>query len=198
MSSLDLLICAASIVPTTTYSNNNNDSKCLGREGSMTPPLTPTQNGSPFLPIFNKMSISCLLDDDDAYPEPEQCVYMSPTCTVSPTSAATSPIMDQSKIRYQSKLHYTRPKSLSLPMTANNNSVCTAASKSEARSPDLNNPSNRFPCTLCGKGFSRKHHLKSHLITHSKEYPHVCLIENCASQFRRRQDLLRHQRTVKH
>ncbi|KAI8613150.1 hypothetical protein BC830DRAFT_503301 [Chytriomyces sp. MP71] len=55
-----------------------------------------------------------------------------------------------------------------------------------------------FPCEVCGKSFRRKHHIESHMVTHSNEYPYVCDIGSCSAKFRRIQDLRRHQRNVKH
>ncbi|TPX76560.1 hypothetical protein CcCBS67573_g02158 [Chytriomyces confervae] len=61
-----------------------------------------------------------------------------------------------------------------------------------------NKPAARFQCHLCVKAFRRKHHLESHLTTHSPEYPFPCQIGTCLSKFKRHADLMRHQRTVVH
>ncbi|KAI8844617.1 hypothetical protein BJ741DRAFT_588917 [Chytriomyces cf. hyalinus JEL632] len=55
-----------------------------------------------------------------------------------------------------------------------------------------------FTCMTCDKSFNRKHHLLSHMVTHSMDYKYVCTIGECKSKFRRNQDLLRHHRKVKH
>ncbi|ORY37497.1 hypothetical protein BCR33DRAFT_651817, partial [Rhizoclosmatium globosum] len=52
----------------------------------------------------------------------------------------------------------------------------------------------RYECIECGKTFRRKHHIESHLVTHSTEYKFVCTLPGCKSKFRRNQDLLRHLR----
>lgn len=53
-----------------------------------------------------------------------------------------------------------------------------------------------FACSFpgCGSTFTRKQNMKSHMTTHSDDRPHRC--NQCKSGFRRRQELLRHQRTV--
>ncbi|KAI9336312.1 hypothetical protein BDR26DRAFT_864890 [Obelidium mucronatum] len=83
----------------------------------------------------------------------------------------------------------------------------------------------KFICLECGKMFTKKAYLKSHWVCHSKEYPHVCRKrqsvrekrlnherlteqdeeaeveqagEQCGKRFRRHQDLMRHERTVRH
>ncbi|KAI8844624.1 hypothetical protein BJ741DRAFT_588932 [Chytriomyces cf. hyalinus JEL632] len=61
-----------------------------------------------------------------------------------------------------------------------------------------NKPAARFQCHMCVKAFRRKHHLESHLTTHSPEYPFPCQIGTCLSKFKRHADLMRHQRTVVH
>ncbi|KAI9334375.1 hypothetical protein BDR26DRAFT_866941 [Obelidium mucronatum] len=56
----------------------------------------------------------------------------------------------------------------------------------------------KYTCNLCAKGFKRKHHIESHLVTHQVEYNFRCHLPGCTSKFRRNQDLLRHWRNVKH
>ncbi|KAI8608485.1 hypothetical protein BC830DRAFT_1155059 [Chytriomyces sp. MP71] len=59
----------------------------------------------------------------------------------------------------------------------------------------------RFPCTVpgCQARFTRKHHMTSHLITHTEGKPFHCTVgPYCKASFRRLQDLRRHVKTVRH
>ncbi|KAI8614532.1 hypothetical protein BC830DRAFT_373707 [Chytriomyces sp. MP71] len=56
----------------------------------------------------------------------------------------------------------------------------------------------RYECKQCGKIFLRKHHLVSHLVSHSEGKPFTCQIPGCDSMFRRMQDMRRHMRKVRH
>ncbi|KAI9335497.1 hypothetical protein BDR26DRAFT_865857 [Obelidium mucronatum] len=60
--------------------------------------------------------------------------------------------------------------------------------------------SKTFQCTEpgCDKIFYRKHHLVSHLVSHTEGKPFKCPRPNCEGTFRRNQDLRRHLRNVKH
>ncbi|KAI8844621.1 hypothetical protein BJ741DRAFT_588928 [Chytriomyces cf. hyalinus JEL632] len=72
---------------------------------------------------------------------------------------------------------------------------------SSSSSPQSTTPHKRFTCTNdgCGKVFFRKHHLVSHMVSHSTEdKPFRCTIPGCEGTFRRNQDLRRHLRKVKH
>ncbi|KAJ3283204.1 homeodomain transcription factor ste12 [Rhizoclosmatium sp. JEL0117] len=59
-------------------------------------------------------------------------------------------------------------------------------------------PGKVFTCVEegCGKIFYRKHHLVSHLVSHTTEKPFSC--PKCGSLFRRSADLRRHLRNVRH
>lgn len=52
----------------------------------------------------------------------------------------------------------------------------------------------RFPCTQCHKSFSRSHHLKSHMRTHTGERPFAC--DLCQRSFAKHSDLTRHKQFV--
>ncbi|KAI8844611.1 hypothetical protein BJ741DRAFT_588878 [Chytriomyces cf. hyalinus JEL632] len=58
----------------------------------------------------------------------------------------------------------------------------------------------KYVCTMpnCVKTFKRKHHLESHLISHSPHKPHKCLEPGCGAAYRRAQELRRHMRIVTH
>ncbi|KAJ3241089.1 hypothetical protein HDU81_001875 [Chytriomyces hyalinus] len=58
----------------------------------------------------------------------------------------------------------------------------------------------KYVCTMpnCVKTFKRKHHLESHLVTHSPEKPFKCLEPGCGAAYRRAQELRRHKRIVTH
>lgn len=60
---------------------------------------------------------------------------------------------------------------------------------------DDNSSSNnekKYPCPQCEHTFTRKHNLKSHLLTHTNQRPFSCA--HCPSQFRRQYDLKRHEK----
>ncbi|KAJ3222590.1 hypothetical protein HDU81_009797 [Chytriomyces hyalinus] len=56
----------------------------------------------------------------------------------------------------------------------------------------------RYQCEVCAKLFQRKHHLVSHLISHTNDKPFRCAIPGCDASFRRTQDMRRHMRKVFH
>ncbi|XP_077560875.1 zinc finger X-chromosomal protein-like [Haemaphysalis longicornis] len=47
-----------------------------------------------------------------------------------------------------------------------------------------------FVCSQCGKGFTQKGNLDTHLLTHTGERPHVC--DTCPARFARLGDMKRH------
>ncbi|ORY37496.1 hypothetical protein BCR33DRAFT_663586 [Rhizoclosmatium globosum] len=61
-------------------------------------------------------------------------------------------------------------------------------------------PGRSFTCAVehCGKVFYRKHHLVSHMVSHTEGKPFTCPRDGCDATFRRNQDLRRHLRNVKH
>lgn len=54
------------------------------------------------------------------------------------------------------------------------------------------NNEKKYLCPQCQNTFTRKHNLKSHLLTHTDQKPFAC--SNCPSQFRRQYDLRRHEK----
>lgn len=48
----------------------------------------------------------------------------------------------------------------------------------------------RHQCPHCNTSFTRRHNLKSHLLTHNQDGPYACV--TCGTRFRRLHDLLRH------
>ncbi|KAI8832498.1 hypothetical protein BJ741DRAFT_614682 [Chytriomyces cf. hyalinus JEL632] len=56
----------------------------------------------------------------------------------------------------------------------------------------------RYQCEVCAKLFQRKHHLVSHLVSHTDSKPFRCAIPGCDASFRRTQDMRRHMRKVFH
>ncbi|KAJ3349563.1 hypothetical protein HDU83_000402, partial [Entophlyctis luteolus] len=62
------------------------------------------------------------------------------------------------------------------------------------------NQQRSFTCpeNNCGKVFYRKHHLVSHLVSHTVAKPFKCPRKGCSASFRRKQDLRRHIRSVPH
>ncbi|KAJ3404382.1 hypothetical protein CcCBS67573_g03505 [Chytriomyces confervae] len=56
----------------------------------------------------------------------------------------------------------------------------------------------RYQCEVCSKLFQRKHHLVSHLVSHTESKPFRCAIPGCDASFRRTQDMRRHMRKVFH
>lgn len=50
----------------------------------------------------------------------------------------------------------------------------------------------KYPCPQCSHSFTRRHNLKSHLLTHTLSRPFNCHI--CSSKFRRLHDLKRHEK----
>ncbi|KAJ3350302.1 hypothetical protein HDU83_009773 [Entophlyctis luteolus] len=54
----------------------------------------------------------------------------------------------------------------------------------------------RYICQECGKGFRRSNYLRSHMDSHSDEYPFACNIGSCTSKFKRIHDLRRHIKTA--
>ncbi|KAJ3177525.1 hypothetical protein HK101_010223 [Irineochytrium annulatum] len=51
-------------------------------------------------------------------------------------------------------------------------------------------------CPYCPSQFTRKQNLRSHLSTHTLDKPHACVEGGCDARFRRRQEMLRHHRSV--
>ncbi|XP_077560731.1 zinc finger protein 711-like [Haemaphysalis longicornis] len=51
-----------------------------------------------------------------------------------------------------------------------------------------------FVCSQCGKGFTQKGNLDTHLLTHTGERPHAC--DTCPARFTRLGDMKRHKMSV--
>ncbi|KAI8844616.1 hypothetical protein BJ741DRAFT_588916 [Chytriomyces cf. hyalinus JEL632] len=110
----------------------------------------------------------------------------SPTDMDEPTSHPQESTSIPITLKYDKKLHYQRrqlsPVSLS--------STATTAQKGTGT----------HACSECGKQFRQRHALKSHLVSHSNVFPFVCRLDGglCEARFRRKSDLCRHERSVKH
>lgn len=60
--------------------------------------------------------------------------------------------------------------------------------------PPCTDPSKKFRCQQCNRGFARRYNLKTHLATHdpNRPKPFVCLHRQCGRSFSRKHDLTRH------
>ncbi|KAI9334373.1 hypothetical protein BDR26DRAFT_866934 [Obelidium mucronatum] len=69
-----------------------------------------------------------------------------------------------------------------------------------ASGSSLSTSMKKFTCPEldCNKSFFRRHHLVSHLVSHTEGKPYSCQIEGCEATFRRCQDMRRHMRKVDH
>ncbi|TPX75236.1 hypothetical protein CcCBS67573_g03503 [Chytriomyces confervae] len=129
------------------------------------------------------------------------------------------PAYNHEETEHQPQLQFINTHSASDSNNTNNNNnnksnhhpILHQSTSSASQSPQLsqippNSPSpqpvphKRFTCTMegCGKVFFRKHHLVSHMVSHTEEKPFRCTIPGCDGTFRRNQDLRRHLRKVKH
>ncbi|KAJ3263051.1 hypothetical protein HDU77_011322 [Chytriomyces hyalinus] len=115
----------------------------------------------------------------------------SPTDMNEPTTANTTQPQEATRIpittlKYDKKLHYQRQHS---PTAV---SLTTATMQKGTTGPHA--------CSECGKLFRQRHALKSHLVSHSSVSPFVCRLDGglCEARFRRKSDLCRHERSVKH
>lgn len=52
-----------------------------------------------------------------------------------------------------------------------------------------------FPCSICGKGFTRKGDLKIHMVVHSEDRPYECRIPGCDKSFKTSANRCRHERS---
>ncbi|KAI9475303.1 hypothetical protein BX667DRAFT_460410, partial [Coemansia mojavensis] len=52
----------------------------------------------------------------------------------------------------------------------------------------------KYPCTICGKRFTRPSSLACHRRIHTGEKPHVCRFPDCGKQFSVQSNLRRHMR----
>ncbi|ORY22524.1 hypothetical protein BCR33DRAFT_728707 [Rhizoclosmatium globosum] len=138
---------------------------------------------------IHKMSIQSLLlfDEPLIVMRQEQEPSPTPSATPIPKKEPTSDFLTYDKY---------------LLLLAQEQSTSRSASRFLSSSPPTPISSHTqpgdFECYVCGKQFKRKHHLESHMVTHSSDYPFACSIEGCRSKFRRVQDLRRHIRNVRH
>ncbi|KAJ3238171.1 hypothetical protein HDU81_008318 [Chytriomyces hyalinus] len=128
---------------------------------------------------------------------PPQSVFLA--SPVTNASAATSPAtptsFNQMHVQNSNSSHIVVPQilkqkpltAISAPKTADNPAPAAPAA---AR--------NEYSCPHCLKDFSRKHHLVSHMVSHSQAAPLKCPIPGCDATFRRNQDRRRHIRKIRH
>ena len=76
-------------------------------------------------------------------------------------------------------------------LTNNNTTKITKKTQRKRLQPTL---PKSFPCPHCTKCFTRKSNLDSHLITHSRNRPHIC--DSCNKAFARLSDRTRHIQTT--
>ncbi|TPX61601.1 hypothetical protein CcCBS67573_g08911 [Chytriomyces confervae] len=147
----------------------------LYRRISSTPSLTTEHSTTIHLPSH----IQC------PSPPPSPTDMNEPTTTTTqPQEATRIPIT--TTLKYDKKLHYQRQLSRTMSLsTATTQKGCTTGPHA---------------CSECGKLFRQRHALKSHLVSHSSVSPFVCRLEGglCEARFRRKSDLCRHERSVKH
>ncbi|KAI8613148.1 hypothetical protein BC830DRAFT_503250 [Chytriomyces sp. MP71] len=148
------------------------------------------------------MSIANLLNDEEGTTIGHFIKHQS---AQEPLTPITPIEMISVSLKYNSTLHYHRSGTSSHRFSWDG--LCTPATTAPP-SPHFSHiqaPSQMrlHVCEICQekglvKSFQKKHHLLSHMVTHSDDYRYVCDVPNCKSKFRRNQDLLRHLRRVKH
>lgn len=109
---------------------------------------------------------------------------------------------EQTQKDLQQAPHTTAPPAPSVPLEAPQPYGSTTEGVAEAEQPQDNDGSKeeeedpsadkKFKCPQCSHAFSRRHNLKSHMLTHTHEKPFACNI--CSSKFRRLHDLKRHEK----
>ncbi|KAI8832497.1 hypothetical protein BJ741DRAFT_614680 [Chytriomyces cf. hyalinus JEL632] len=123
---------------------------------------------------------------------PPQSVFLA--SPVTNASAATSPATPTSfnQMHVQSNSsHNLVPQILKQkPLSAISAPITADTPAAAAR--------NEYSCPHCLKNFTRKHHLVSHMVSHSQAAPLKCPIPGCDATFRRNQDRRRHIRKIRH
>ncbi|KAJ3068838.1 hypothetical protein HDU98_008045 [Podochytrium sp. JEL0797] len=197
--------------PVTSYTSDSDMMTPTTTRGGSLPPLSAVINTTPATPVLDtctfkqheasRMSISFLVNDDTPAPAPVASLcHMKQEIHLPHFTYPTSPPQEtlflhhtrqQRSLHYTSKLHYHRPVSMGSP-----DSTSPCESTAVLNAPPV------FECTECGKTFSKKAYLKSHWVSHSDVSPHRCRLvadgNQCTKRFRRWQDMVRHERTVKH
>ncbi|KAJ3222591.1 hypothetical protein HDU81_009798 [Chytriomyces hyalinus] len=119
---------------------------------------------------------------------PPQSVFLA--SPVTNTSTATSPTSPTSFDQYvQSNSSHMAPQVLKHAPSSGIASRPSTAPTAQR---------NEYSCPHCLKDFTRKHHLVSHMVSHSQAAPLKCPISGCDATFRRNQDRRRHIRKIKH
>ncbi|KAI8608249.1 hypothetical protein BC830DRAFT_1086341 [Chytriomyces sp. MP71] len=141
------------------------------------------------------MRIASLLLNDDELASEQSCPPSpTPSVTLSETSSASTGSTSRGK---PSSLVIVPPHSLKYDPSKHY--VRTSSSPTTPTAPKKPYNSLNHTCSECRKQFRRGHMLKSHMVSHSTDFPHACSLGNgCGARFRRKSDLLRHERNVKH
>ncbi|TPX75243.1 hypothetical protein CcCBS67573_g03504 [Chytriomyces confervae] len=145
------------------------------------------------VPAPAAMSTGTLAYSTNSTAIPPQSVFLvSPVTNASAaTSPATPTSFNQMHVQSNSS-HPLVPQILKQkPLSAISAPTATADTPAAAARND-------YSCPHCLKDFTRKHHLVSHMVSHSQAAPLKCPISGCDATFRRNQDRRRHIRKIRH